>query len=60
MTKENPKNPDGKITRIDTYKAFSHERPEPTNNPPIIQPIQSQPPKTPKKPNPQPNNSDSE
>ena len=62
MPQENPKDPGNKTTKTDTYKRFSHERPDPTTNPPVIQPISLTPPsKTPKpEPKPKPNNSDSD
>lgn len=62
MPEEKPVPPENKSTKADTYKRFSHERPAPDTNPPIIEPIQLQPPKEPPKPKPQPkpNNTDSD
>ncbi|MBG0785807.1 MAG: hypothetical protein H0S79_11960 [Anaerolineaceae bacterium] len=43
--------PDGKTTKADTYKSFSHERPDPKTNPPNLKPIQPQPKPENTKPN---------
>lgn len=48
--KPNPKQND-KTTQADSIKNFSHERPAPDTNPPIINPIQVNPPDVEQTPN---------
>jgi len=60
MSHDKSVDPDDKATTADTFKRFSHERPDPTTKPPVIQPIQLQPPTESPKPKPKPTNTDSD
>ena len=60
MSDRKPQSPDEKSTKIDTFKSFSHERPDPTTKPPVIKPIQLKPPSESQKPQPKPSNTNSD